>query len=361
MRIYILVLVGLVGSFGAKAQKYSNEFLSIGVGARAQALGTAVVAGVDDVMAGVWNPAGLAAAPHLDGMQIAAMHSEWFGGVGRFDYLAATLPMSNENRRLAISAIRFGIDKIPNTLSLYGADGTVNFDNLKEFSAADYAFILSYAQRGSATKPSNFTYGGNIKVIYRRIGSFANSWGFGIDGGVQYRKGNLRLGLMAKDITTSFNAWSFNFTEADKATLQLTNNSVPINSIEITKPQLILGIGYRFQYRKIGFSPEINFIATTDGKRNTLVSSAPFSLDPAAGLEMDYNRVLFFRLGVNQFQRETNFGGQNVLSPRPSLGIGFKISALQIDYAFTDLASDNSAYSHIISLQLNLKKKKTGL
>jgi len=33
------------------AQKYSNEFLSIGVGARAHGMGTAVVAGQQDVYA----------------------------------------------------------------------------------------------------------------------------------------------------------------------------------------------------------------------------------------------------------------------------------------------------------------------
>ena len=41
------------------APKYSNEFLSIGVGASAFGMSNAVVAGVDDVTAGYWNPAGL--------------------------------------------------------------------------------------------------------------------------------------------------------------------------------------------------------------------------------------------------------------------------------------------------------------
>ena len=41
------------------AQKYSNEFLSIGVGAKNFSMGNAVVASVNDVTAGYWNPAGL--------------------------------------------------------------------------------------------------------------------------------------------------------------------------------------------------------------------------------------------------------------------------------------------------------------
>ncbi len=59
MKVYILVLMLSISVGSLFAQKYSNEFLSIGVGAKAQALGNAVVAQTNDVTAGVWNPAGL--------------------------------------------------------------------------------------------------------------------------------------------------------------------------------------------------------------------------------------------------------------------------------------------------------------
>ncbi|HRD80451.1 MAG TPA: hypothetical protein PLL53_06815, partial [Saprospiraceae bacterium] len=54
----VVMLCGFISN--ATAQKYSNEFLSIGVGARAQGMGMAVIAGGSDVTSGVWNPAGLA-------------------------------------------------------------------------------------------------------------------------------------------------------------------------------------------------------------------------------------------------------------------------------------------------------------
>ena len=127
------------------SQKYSNEFLNIGVGARAQALGNSVVANIGDITAAAWNPAGLAGIASDKGLQIGAMHSEWFAGVGKFDYLGFTLPLANSERRIGVSLIRFGIDEMPNTLSLYEDDGTVNFDNLREFSVAGYALLLSYA------------------------------------------------------------------------------------------------------------------------------------------------------------------------------------------------------------------------
>jgi len=338
-------------------QKYSNEFLSIGIGARAQGMGNAMVAGVDDVTAGVWNPAGLARIPRENGLQLGAMHTEWFAGVGKNDYLGVTLPLKNANTRLALSLIRFGIDQIPNTLSLYEDDGTVNFDNVSEFSSADYAFLISYAGQKGADKNA-FYYGGNVKVIHRRIGPFATAWGFGIDLGIQYQRGKWQFGAMAKDLTTTFNAWSFNFTDAEKEVLEITGNEVPINSVEITKPQLILGASYTFQMNKVSLRPELNAVMTTDGQRNTLLSADPISIDPNFGIEGGYNNFLFLRMGVNQFQQETDFAGAEFLSVRPSLGVGLRISTLRIDYAFSDVGDSQNRFSNIISLILDIKPKK---
>ncbi len=356
-RLHLIIVPFLAFYSHLSAQKYSNEFLSIGVGARAQALGNAVVAGIEDVTAGVWNPAGLAAIGNDRGLQIGAMHSEWFGGVGKFDYLGLTIPLSSEGRRIGLSVIRFGIDNIPNTLTLYESDGTINYDNIREFSAADYAVLLSYAQP-IKTKSGRLLIGGNVKVVHRRIGPFATSWGFGADLGAQLHKGKFKLGIMAKDLTTTFNAWSFNFTEEEKEVLALTNNEVPINDVEITNPRLIIGANYKIQAKSIGISPEIDFVFTTDGQRNTLISADPVSIDPAFGVEFDYNQFLYLRAGINQFQKEIDFDDNEILLSRPSIGIGLKISSLQVDYAFTDLGDERNTFSHVISLQLDLKPSK---
>lgn len=342
-----------------QAQKYSNEFLSIGVGARAQAMGNAVVASVEDVTAATWNPAGLSAIELERGLQIGAMHSEWFAGIGKFDYLGVVVPFSGNRRRLGLSLIRFGIDEIPNTLSLYESDGSINFDNVSEFSAADYAFLLSYGQALRVKKGALYV-GGNVKVVHRRIGPFANSWGFGVDLAGQYRNGNWRFGALLQDITTTFNAWSFSFTEEEKEVLDLTGNEVPINSVEITKPKLLLGAAHQFRFNKVGLLPELDLLVSTDGQRNTLFSGDPFSLDLAFGLEADYNEFVFVRAGVNQFQKETDFDNNERLTVRPSLGVGFRLGGLRIDYAFTDLGDSRQTYSHVISLQLDIRPKRTG-
>jgi hypothetical protein len=354
-RTLLFLTAGLLLGFSGQAQKYSNEFLTIGVGGRAHGMGTAVIASVDDVTAGMWNPAGLATLQPDDGYQIGAMHAEWFAGVSNFDYLGFTTALANGNR-IGLSLVRFGIDGIPNTLSLYNSDGTINFDNVTEFSAADYAFILSYA-KPFKVKKGQLLGGANIKVIHRRIGPFANSWGFGLDAGLQYRIKDWNFGLVAKDVTSTFNAWSFSFSEDEREVLELTNNEVPINSVEITRPQILLGAARRFQFGNVGLMPEANFIFTTDGARNTLLSADPISMDIAGGVEADYKEFVFLRAGVSQFQQITNFDGGENLKVRPSLGVGFRISSLTVDYAYTDLGAEESTYSHIISLHLAIRPK----
>jgi hypothetical protein len=62
---YLLIFLLINGCFTSFAQnekvapKYSNEFLSIGVGADALGQGNAVVAQTGSVNSGYWNPAGL--------------------------------------------------------------------------------------------------------------------------------------------------------------------------------------------------------------------------------------------------------------------------------------------------------------
>ena len=352
-----LICLLVLFSWLLHAQKYSNEFLSIGVGARAQGMGTAVVASQNDVYAVAWNPAGMAGIPADRGLDVGAMHAEWFGGVGNYDYLGVSLPLSSGNQRLGFGLIRFGIDQIPNTLSLYEADGTINFDNVTEFSAADYAFLGSYA-RAFFKQRGVLRLGGNVKVIHRSIGSFATSWGFGLDLGAQYQRNDWTFAALARDVTSTFNTWSITFSEEDRAVLELTGNEVTPQSVEITNPTVMLGVARSFSLtERIGLLGELNLIATTDGKRNTLISADPVSIDPAVGLEADYGKFVFLRAGVSQLQRIPDFGGSEVLESRPSLGLGLKVGQLNVDYAYTDLGDNEgrSTYSHVVSLRLGIR------
>ena len=348
-------------SQNAFSQKYSNEFLSIGVGARAHGMGNAQVANVSDITGGYWNPAGLVNLK--SDLQVAAMHAEWFGGIGKYDYAAIGLPVADRSRYLGFSFIRFGVDGIPNTLTLYDSDGTINYNNVTTFSSADYAFMVHYAQK---FEKLGLSVGATPKIVYRNVGKFANSWGFGVDLGAQYKYKKFQFGVLLRDITTTFNSWKFNFTDEEKQTLNLTNNEIPIKSVEITKPQIFLGAAYRHEFkvgkvqndkpqRTIGILAELDFQFTTDGKRNTLISADPISIAPCLGLEFDYNKTIFLRAGFNNFQKFSNLAGDQTTSMQPNFGVGFRLYQVHIDYAITNLGGNsNVLYSHLISAKVDI-------
>ena len=52
-------------------------------------------------------------------------------------------------------------------------------------------------------------------------------------------KNDWTFALMARDITTTFNAWSYNFTDAEEEIFLQTNNEIPQNSLELTLPKFI--------------------------------------------------------------------------------------------------------------------------
>lgn len=339
----------------SQAPKYSNEFLSIGVGARALGMSNATVATVGDVTSGYWNPAGLTKVN--SSIQFSLMHSEYFAGIAKYDYASIAAQIDNKSTA-AFSFIRFGVDNIPNTTELIDAEGNIDYDRITTFSAADYAFILSYARKSPV---EGFDYGGNVKVIYRNVGKFANSWGFGLDLGVQYKIKKWHFGAVARDVTSTFNAWNYKLDDATKAVFTQTGNEIPKNSVELTLPKLILGAAKKFDFgKKFTAEVDLDFDITFDGKRNVLIKSNPLSVDPHLGLEFGYNDVIFIRGGFGNFQQETSYDGKKRTTFQPNIGIGLVIKKIvAIDYAFTDIGNASVAlYSNVFSLKVNINRKK---
>ena len=361
----VLLILGIAQNeaIAQQARKYSNEFLSIGIGARALGMANTQVATTDDVTAGFWNPAALA---HFDkDFQIGLMHSEYFAGIAKFDYAGISIPLPRSTkiqRVIGFSLIRFGVDDIPNTLHLIEPDGAINYDNVTTFSAADYAFYFSYAQDMPLKRLEKLKVGGSAKVIHRTAGKFISAWGFGIDLGAQLDHRGWRLGILGKDITTTFNAWSYNFTDEEKQIFQITENEVPESSLEITLPKLILGAGYFYEFgEKFSMLPELNLDITTDGRRNVVVSAKPFSIDPHLGVEFGYDRFIFLRGGVGNIQKALDDvdGSKDIITVQPNIGLGLRLGQLTIDYAFTDVGNVSQVlYSHVFSLMLDFDKEK---
>lgn len=345
----------------AEARKYSNEFLKIGVGARAFGMGNAMSAVADDVTAAYWNPAGLT---NMDTVaQASLMHSSYFANVATYNYAGLVLPIDSTHR-FGISLIRLGVDDIPNTLDLV-SNGNIDYTKVKSFNTADFAALFSYAWRLKRVR--GLSFGTNVKIIYRGVGRFANAWGFGLDLAAKYRIKDLSIGLNILDATRTYNMWTFN-TETFEQAFIATGNSIPQNSVELTNPALRVGLAYRlFAKNKISALLAADTDWTFDGQRNVLVSSKGLNIDPRFGLELGYRdgrdrMAAFLRGGVYNFQTEKDVDGVEHLTYFPTAGVGFVIREfynVQVDYALANIGNfSQSLYSHVISLKFDLNKQK---
>lgn len=323
--------------------------MNIGVDAAALAMSGSVTATSNDVNSGYWNPAGLV---HLEDNALALMHSSYFANIANYNYIAFGMPLDDRSA-VGISVIRFGVDDILDTTKLIDQQGNINYDRINLFSAVDYGITFSYARK---LPIPGLNYGVNAKIIRRIIGDFASSWGFGLDFGIQFEKNNWQFGLMARDITTTFNSWAF---EEDR--LQDIQNAIPgqnqeePEATEITLPKLQFGVAKRFIFDyDYSLKAEVDLIVRFE-ENNDLISTSFASINPALGFEFGYIDLVYLRGGLGNFQNELQFDNSKKLSVQPNLGVGFKYNGIAIDYALTDIGDQSVAlYSNVFSLKIDL-------
>lgn len=356
-RNYLLSICFLVGSANmAQSQstpKYSNEFLTIGVGGQAFGMSHSVIASVNDVTAGYWNPAGL--VNMKDNIQLSYMHTNYAAGIANYDYGGLAFKAGNNNA-MGVSFIRMGIDGIPNTLDLF-KNGQMDYDRITEFSAVDYAFLFSYAQK--ALK-EGLSFGGNAKIINRKAGQFAKAWGFGIDASMQYHtESDWRFAVVARDVTSTFNAWKYTFTDAEKDVLTQTGNDIPKNSLEITMPRFILGVAKHIDFtEKFTLDAELNIDMTSDGKRNVPLKTDVFSFDPHLGLQFGYSEVVYLRAGLGGFQEIYDIEQSKSWTFQPNIGVGVNLQKFALDYAMANLGEVSTlGSSHVFSIRFRINSE----
>lgn len=349
-KLLVILFFSLITAYSQNSSKYSNEFLNIGVDARSIGMANAVVSSIDDVNSTYWNPAGLL---NIERDEISLMHSNYFANIANYNFISYARSIDNESA-IGFSLIRFGVDDILDTTQLIDSQGNIDFNRIELFSAADYAFLLSYAKRNNLL---NLNYGINVKIIRRIIGDFASSWGFGFDFGIQHQNQNgWKFGLMARDITTTFNNWTFDEEKLNdiQNAIDGQNQEIPEKS-ETTIPKLQLGISKEFILNN-----DYSLLSAVDlfflfEETNDIISTQFASITPAIGFELGYIELVYLRFGLGNFQNEIQFDSSEKLSFQPNFGIGFNMNNIEINYAFTDIGNQSVAlYSNIFSLKLNL-------
>ncbi len=177
----IFILLPAVSSFGQffptlggqRSGISTAQFLKIGVGGRATAMGDAFVAVSDDASALYWNPAGLAYSKQNE---IIFSHNEWVVDI-KHEFIGATYKLSG-NDVIGVSFTSLHMDDMPVTTEVL-PQGTGEY-----FSVGDIAFGLTYSRRMT----EQFSFGGTVRYIESTLDKLKMR-GFMIDLGTMYWTG----------------------------------------------------------------------------------------------------------------------------------------------------------------------------
>ncbi len=314
----ILTLFVFADADAASFKKYAGEFLYLGAGSRATAMGGAFSGISNDVTSVYWNPAGLTRA---NGLQIQFMHSKQFISSIQNNFLAASHPL-DENSTIGVGLQYITVSGIKDSRRAYvESEGRIDPSRISLFNTGDYIFSFSYARRHN----EDFRYGLSAKLLYRDY-HVASATGIGFDAGAQYDWHDFTVAAVARDLTSTVIAWDTGETE-------------------LLKPSLRLGLAYAFDLPqwKLAIRPAVDFnILGEERAYAAQYDLGLLSVDMMAGAEFEYAGILALRAGVDDLQRFT-------------AGAGLSIPKMTFDYAFTGYENELGNI-HRISFHLQLEE-----
>jgi outer membrane protein OmpA-like peptidoglycan-associated protein len=290
-------LLPLSVAYAGDTSNHAAPYLRMGAGARAMGMGGAFVGVANDVTANYWNPAGLvyATGTQLHGTLSAGMNVD-----RTHNYFAVS--HSATWGSVALGWLNAGVSDIPQTNDV----GTEQ----KTFDFGDNGILLSYA-RGFDMVSAGLT----AKLLFESVGADADyigddsNTGFGLDMGLSVRLTEYaRMGLAIQDIATKLGG-------DDKT------NSVPANLRAGLAAVPVEGLTLAFDVEKTRDDDQYRFHAGGE-------YMMPLGDNFSAGA----------RLGMD----DGRFAG----------GLGFRVSVVDIDYAYVIEPEDFLDESHRVSVGL---------
>lgn len=299
---------------GQRAGISTAQFLKIGVGARATALGEAFIAISDDASALYWNPAGLA---QFKEAEVIISHSAWLVDINH-DFLGAVYHLDSDNT-FGVSLTSLSMNKMAVTTEF------APFGNGEYFGFSDIAIGISYARRMT----EEFSFGGTVKYVEETLDKL-NMRGIMIDLGTYYRTG---LG------STRFAVVVSNF----GAELAPDGQIVLVGKREKSEwqsfaPPTIFRIGFAFE----PIENEENILTTSIQLNHPNDNSENVSL----GAEYSWRKLLYLRAGYKFNVDEQNY----------TCGVGVNVpisfAEFSFDYAYANFVRLGSAHRFSITLGL---------
>jgi len=299
---------------GQRAGISTAQFLKIGVGGRATALGDAFVAIANDASALYWNPAGLV---QFENNQVIFSHNQWLVDINH-EFLGAVYHLG-KNHALGLSLIALNMDDMPVTTE-FSPFGTGEF-----FGFSDIALALTYSQKMT----DKFSFGVTVRYIEETLDKLKMR-GVMLDLGTYYWTG---LGTTRFAVTVSH----FGAEMAPDGTVNLIGNGEK-SDWQSFSPPTMFRLGFAFE----PYQSEEHTITTSIQLNHPNDNSENFAL----GLEYIWKNILFLRGGYKFNTDEQNF------SFGAGLNLPISIAQFTLDYSFTNFERLGSAHRFSIILGL---------
>lgn len=320
--IYILFFAFVVESSaqlfptlgGQRAGISTAQFLKIGIGGRATAMGDAFIAVADDASALYWNPAGLVQS---DENQIIFSHNQWVADIQH--HFAGISYHLSSNDVIGLSFLTLHTDDMEVTTEVMPF-GTGNY-----FSYGDIAISLTYSRKMT----ENFSFGATIRYLEETLAELKMR-GIVIDLGTFYW-----TGLGSTRFAVAISNFGNELAPDGEVVLYGDRSKSDWQSFS---PPTMFRLGFAFEpyedtEHKVTTSIQLNH--PNDNSENV-----------SLGAEYGWRKLFYLRAGY-----KFNVEGQNY-----TFGAGVKaalgIANVKFDYAYANFTKLGS--SHRFSLILGL-------
>ncbi len=337
--IVLIIVLGLTTQMQAqlfsgttKVGTTSAQFLKIGAGARAIALGGAYSALGDDIYSIYWNPAGLALSKNQS--EIVFNHANWLADM-TYDFAAASLNLGDAGN-VGVSFTSFGVpEEKVRTFANPEGDG-------RYWDATSMAIGLTY----SKSLTDRFSVGINGKYISETIWN-SSATSFAFDVGTLYRTPFNDLLISAAIFNfgsaMQLQGRDLQFNQDPNANIDTGPNNIPSS---YDTDAFSLPMMFRFglamdviDSRYIRLSASADAVHPNDNSEYVNV-----------GAEFAYDELLFLRGGYRQLFMNNSEGGL-------TLGAGLKYRftdnfGVFINYAYADYGRLKSVHFFDVGLLL---------
>ncbi len=302
----------------SKRGSAAAAMLSIGIGARAEALGGAFVAIADDPSALYWNPAGIT---QMNSVSLQVTKTDWFVNTD-FSSLDLVVPLQSFGAAIGLHFAMLDYGKNP-VRTVFRPDGTGEMYSASDFVAGLY-FAMGITDRVSTSL--------GVKYFKQSIWHISGS-AIGFDLSILFQTPfhGLKLGGTISNLGPEFGLTGRDLTNVmdvdGRKPIYFNNDNVPINLATETYPlPLLFRFGIAYQY-DLSEQNSITFATNLNHPSNNVET-----VD--LGMEAKIFDVFYLRSGYQSLFSDTAENGLTL-----GAGINYKlldVATFYIDYSWSD-------------------------